>query len=194
MAPRARISGCLNFEPPMKFTALKQFDLAVIVLTVMVGWYLHVSYADGESARRSQQRQMLATQQATWDQQAAVQARTDQKALLDRQNADQTEERKSLGSPLAAATKNPDFDIRQMLEQVAVACAPAGAKVVVTVDGFTEFEVAIDLPSRVAPAEITPIAWRIITNTRPYIKTLRFIVGDAVLVDLNDADIEALSK
>lgn len=178
----------------MKLTRLKQFDLAAIVLTLLLGWYLHVSYADWESARMLQQRQMLATQQATWNQQAAMQARTDQKTLLDRQNADLAEEQMSLGSPLTAATKNPDLDIRQMLEQVAVACAPAGAKVVVTVNGFTEFEVAIDLPSRLAPAEITPIAWHIITNTRPYIQTLRFIVGDAVLVDLNDADIEALSK
>jgi hypothetical protein len=178
----------------MTFTAPKQFDLAAVVMTFILGWYIQVSYADWESERAEQQRQHFSVQQVTWAEESDEQALADQKTLLDRQNADQAEEQRALGSPLEAAIKNPDLDIRQMLEQVADACLPAGAKAVVTVNGFTEFEVAIELPRRLTPEEIAATAWRIISHTRPYLKTLRFILGDDVLVDLNDADIETLTK
>jgi hypothetical protein len=78
-----------------------------------------------------------------------------------------------------------------MLHDTAVACAPAGTKISVNVDRFTEFDVAVVLPQRLPVDRLAVIAKALIERTVPYVHSLRFIHGDNLLAYLDVAEIEA---
>ena len=166
----------------------------MVVLTVILGWAIHEKYAGWESRQPAQQDLLLDAQQSVWAREDAEQAQADQQAALDRQKTYAAEEANVLGGPLGMAVKTPGLSIQQMLNQIALACAPAGTEVSVTVDRFTEFDVAFVLNRTLALAQMAEISRCLLTNGTPYVHSLRFIQGNEVLAELSGANLESVTN
>lgn len=166
-----------------------------MLFLTMLGWLAIVLVYDWrEDNLRSEQNSLLTAQRSLWSQQGARWSASHQQEVLDQEKARAEEWVRALGGPLGAATKNPDFNIQQMIQQVAEACAPADATVSVTVDRFTEFDVAVVLNKKPTFASLAAISRRLLQNTVPYVYSLRFIQGNNLLAGLEDADIESVTN
>ena len=186
--------GNSNFDPPMIFRRINKIYVTTILLTLALGWIIWVKYADKESRLREEQSQFLAGQRTVWLQQDADRALTTNQKVLERKRTYAEEVVKALGGPVAAVTKNPALDIRQMLDQIARACAPAGTEVSVTVDRFTEFEVTMVLSGPSTFTRLAEISKCFLTNCIPYVHSLQFIQGNEVLAGLNGVAIESVTN
>jgi hypothetical protein len=183
-----------NFEWPMKFQRFNKFHGSLVVLTLFFGWIIWFIFNDRAAELQSEQSQFLASQSATWLQADSERALTvSQNAQLEAAaQADKLVE--VLGGPLSAAMKNPELNLRQMLTQIASACAPTNAEVSVSVDRFTEFDVAFVLHDALTFSRLARITKRFLTNSVPYVHSLRFIQGNGVLAELNEAAIESVTN
>jgi hypothetical protein len=166
----------------------------MVFLTVLVWLAIRSNYDLREDSLRSNQNSLLTVRQSLWSQQDAGWNASHQQEVLLQEKARAEEWTRALGGPLGAATKNPDLDIQQMIQQIAGACAPTDALVSVTVDRFTEFDVAVVLNEKPGFASLAAISRRLLQNTVPYIYSLRFIQGNSLLAELEDADIESVTN
>jgi hypothetical protein len=166
-----------------------------ILFLAVLGWLaIRSAYDSQEDNLRSNQNSFLTSQQSVWSLQDAQWGASHQQEVLVQEKARTEEWVRALGGPLGAATKNPDLDIQQMIRQIALACAPTDATVSVTVDRFTEFDVAVVLNEKPALANLAAISRRLLQNTVPYVYSLRFIQGNSLLAELQDADIESVTN
>lgn len=166
----------------------------MVFLTVL-GWLaIRSTYDWREDNLRSNQNSFLTAKQSLWSQEDAQWNASHEREVLEQEKARAEEWVRALGGPLGAATKNPDLDIRQMIQQVTGACAPTDAVVSVTVDRFTEFDVAVVLNEKPTLASLAVLSRRLLQNTVPYVTSLRFIQGNTLLAELEDADIESVTN
>ncbi len=147
-----------------------------------------------ESQLRAEQIQFLAVQPTTWAKENAEHALAAKQKSLEMEKAYAQEQARALGGPIEAATKDPALDIRRMLNQIAIASAPADTEVSVTVDRFTEFDVALVLRQPLSLNEVAGITKVFLENTAPYVHSLRFIHGNEVLAQLKQDAIESITN
>jgi hypothetical protein len=177
----------------MKFQ-IHPLYFGMVFLTVL-GWLgIRSTYDWREDNLRSIQNSLLTARQSSWSQEDAGWNASHQREVLGQEKARVEEWIRGLGGPLEAATKDPGLDIQQMIQQTAVACAPTDAMVSVTVDRFTEFDVAVVLNEKPSFTDLAGISRRLLQNTVPYVCSLRFIQGNSLLAELDDADIDSVTN
>jgi hypothetical protein len=147
---------------------------STVLLTLILGRVIYEDFDRRAADRSAEQQQEITRRQVAW-------ALEDQKLALAVQDRDQRLDTGfsnrlilAFGGPVPAAVKNPKWSIAEMLQQTAVACAPPGTRVTVSVDRFTDFDVALELPDGVSRDQIADIGRILITNTLPYVHSVRF--------------------
>jgi hypothetical protein len=178
----------------MKPAGLLKYHLTIPILAGALGWAVAAGYDDREAGLRATHQQAQAAQQLAWAQDDAAQAlaQEDQARELQKQRAAGWIQ--ALGGPVSAAVKDPALNLRQMIEQTAVACAPPGTRAAVTADRFTEFDVALQLPDAVPTGKLAEISKSLLENTTPYVHSLRMIAADEVLAHLEPAAIASVTN
>jgi len=176
----------------MNATLAKLFAAALLVLG-LVGYLVWQEFDYQTDLLRAQHQQLIQERQGAWAQEDLDRAAAARAAAQARQAQAEADLVTFLGSPLAAATKNPALDIRQMLTQIATAIAPAGTRVAVTVDRFTEFDVALVLPNSPNLSQLATLAKNFLQNASPYVHGLRFISGNELIAELGGADIDSVT-
>lgn len=94
------------------------------------------------------------------------------------------------GGRLAAALKNPEFSLRDALNEAAKACAPTNALAYVEVDRFTEFNVTVDSGETISTNDMVAFARRFLPVTKAYIDAVRFSHKGNLIAELDRQDIE----
>ncbi len=178
----------------MKSQPINKFSAWIIILTLLLGWIMWGEFNRRESQLRAEQIQFLAVQPTTWAKEDAEHALAARQKSLELEKAYAQEQARALGGPIEAATKDPALDIRRMLNQIAIASAPADTEVSVTVDRFTEFDVALVLRQPLSLNEVAGITKVFLENTAPYVHSLRFIHGNEVLAQLKQDAIESITN
>jgi hypothetical protein len=178
----------------MKPYPFAKFYVALIGLTLVLGWLIQFVAADRMAQLQAEQTQFRASRQAAWLQTDSEHAlAVSQKA--GQEIAAQTNRLiAALGGPLGAALKNPELDVRRMLEQLAAAYAPAQTEISVSVDRFTEFDVAFVLHNSLTFPRLAALAKHFLTYGLPYVHSVRFIQGNEVLGELNESAIESVTN
>lgn len=177
----------MNFRPT-------KFIARFMIVTFMLGWFVWASSSHREAKLFEEHHQWLASQQKTWAQQDARQAYVVLQQGWENEKAHHEELVKALGGSIAAATKDATLDIRRMLTQAASACAPTGTIVSVTVDRFTEFEVAFVLTEPLSISRLAMISKPLLDLGTPYLHSLRFIQGNGILAQLDWSAIESVTN
>jgi len=152
-----------------------------VLLTLILGCGIYQDYSWTAFERGIARQQEISRQQVAW-------ALEDQKLALTAQGRAQGLDVdfsnrlvQAWGGRMLAALKNPKWSIAEMLQQTAAACAPPGTRVTVSVDRFTDFDVALELPDGVSHDQISDFGRVFITNTQPYIHRVRlFEAGQSV--------------
>jgi hypothetical protein len=184
-----------NFDRPMKFQRINKSHVYLIILTLILGRIIWVIFDDRESRLRAEQQQFLTNQKQTiWPIEDAERAVASQQKTLEIRRMHANTEVKALGGNLEAAAKNPALDIQQMLEQTAIACAPIDAEISVTVDRFTEFDVALVLPDPLSFTQLAEISKSFLKNNFPYVSSVRFIQGNELLAQMDGTTIESVTN
>lgn len=88
------------------------------------------------------------------------------------------------GGPADHAVKDPDLNISQMLERLALACAPSGSRATVKVDRFTEFELVIDIESQAVSSVLGEMTTCVLSRAAPYLHTIRFTRQNTLIAEL----------
>jgi hypothetical protein len=177
----------VNFQP------INKFFVPTLLLTVVLLSVMSAAFDRRESRLRSTQQEFLSAQQVAWAQEDAQRAMTAREKVVARAGVRAEELLKAFGGPVQAAVKNPDLSIQEMLAETASACAPTGTRVSVSVDSFTEFNLAITLRERLTSIQEAKICQCLLTNAAPYVHSIRFILGNDVLVELNRQAIESVT-
>jgi hypothetical protein len=99
----------------------------------------------------------------------------------------------ALGSAAEAAWKNPDLSITQMLEQRARACAPAGTRVTVNVNQFTEFSVSLTLTKSLPNSRLADIGFCLLQHSLPYLRNVVFFADGAVVGEVDGRMIDSVT-
>jgi hypothetical protein len=165
-----------------------------LILTVFIGCIIWAMFDKWESRMRAEQLQFLTGQQSIWAEEDAKKAIAAQQKIIDEERTHSNELVDAWGGPVKAAVKNPALDIRNMLQETAVACAPANTLVSVTVDRFMDFNIDLILPEPIALSRLAKISKQFLKYTFPYVHNVRFIQGDEVLAYLDDAAIESVTN
>jgi hypothetical protein len=178
----------MNFQPTIIFCA------KVLAGSFFLVWIIGSRYDGREAGLRMEQQQYLQDQQAAWSREDVERALVARQTELESKRKHEEELVKALGGPVAAATKDPALNIQQMLEKIAQACAPTNTAISVTVDRFTEFDVAFVLPEPLTFTRLAGISKRFLKYGVPYVHGIRFILGNEVLARLGDAEIESVTN
>jgi hypothetical protein len=120
----------------------------------------------------------LASNQA-WTQQLAMQ----RKGWID-----------ASGSRAEYATRNPDWSITQMLQQLAAACATDGVHSSVHVDRFTEFEVLFEFDEKPTPGQMSSLALCVLSRNATYPSTIRFAHDHQLVAEIDARDIQSVTN
>jgi hypothetical protein len=177
----------------MDSTRAIRFGASALVLALFIGGLIWVKFDAKESRLEAEQRRLLSDQRIAWAQEDAQRAIAAEQEVAQRAKARAEKLVAALGGPVEAAFKNPELGIGQMLNQVALACAPPNSRVSVTVDRFTEFIVSVTLPGRLTSTQLADIAQRLLQKGVPYVQSVRFIQNDLVLAELDWPAIESVT-
>jgi len=178
----------MNFQQANKLRSmatLAAFGLVLVVAEV---------FNNQETRLRTEQQDFLRSQQAAWSRQDIERALSGGQQAEERKNKYAVEMVQALGGPVAAATKDPALDIRGMLTQTGLACAPTNTEVSVTVDRFTEFDVAFVLHEPPSFIGLAKLSKRFLESCVPYVHSIRFIQGNEVLAELSGPQIESVTN
>lgn len=178
----------MNFGPHIKWIAAGLLATVVIFSRVWTGFDYR------ETQLLADYQTWLGDQQRSWSQQDAQRAVDAAQRARQIRSAHREELVKALGGPIAAATKDPRLDIREMLLRIARKCAPPHTRVSVTVDRFTEFEVAFVLPKTLSASELAVLCKPLLDSGTPYLHSVRFILGNDILAELNSSAIESVTN
>jgi hypothetical protein len=178
----------MNFQPTNKSCAI------ATVVALLLAWFVAVIFNVRESSLRTGQLAFVQAQQAIWSQQDVDRAMTAEQSAAQRKAKYANEMARALGGPIGVAAKDPALDIRGMLAQTGLACAPSNTEVSVTVDRFTEFDVAFVLHESLTFTRLAGISKLFLENGVPYVHSLRFILGNEVLAQLGGAEIDSVTN
>lgn len=173
---------------------LQIFYAPTLILALVMGGFISAVYDSREATLTTAQQQSLSAQKMAWAQEDASHAITLRQQAVEREKAHHKEFLQALGGAEAAAAKNPELNIQQMLKEVAVACTPAGTTVSVTVDRFTEFDVALVLPNVLPLDNLATISKSLLKDTSSYVHSLRIIQDNKMLANLNDMAIGSVTN
>jgi hypothetical protein len=81
-----------------------------------------------------------------------------------------------------------------MLTQIATAVAPPGTGIAVTVDRFTDFDVAFVLGNSMNLDQLATLTKHFFQSIDPCVHSLRFIYGNELLAELGGADIDSVTN
>ena len=184
----------LNSDRPMNFQPTNKSCAIATVVALLLVWVVAVIFNVRESGLRTGQLAFVQAQQAIWSQQDVDRAMNAEQAAAERKRKYAEAMARALGGPIGAATKDPALDIREMLAQTGLACAPSNTEVSVTVDRFTEFDVAFVLHESLTFTRLAGISKLFLENGVPYVHGIRFILGNEVLAQLGGAEIESVTN
>jgi hypothetical protein len=171
-----------------------KFIASTFLFALFLGWIIWAVFDKQESRIHSEQLQFLTGQQTVWAEEDAKKSIIVQQNTLEQERAYAEELVKAWGGPVEAAVRNPALDIEEMLEQTALACAPTNTLVSVKVDRFTDFNVDLMLPEPMALSRLAEISSRFLKHTFFYVHGVRFIRGDEMLAQLDEAAIESVTN
>ena len=164
--------------------------VCTLLATLALAAWLVRRFEDRAGVLRANHQQQLAALQMQWAREDAARKVAAHEEALTRQRAHQRELEQALGGPTEVPARNPDLNIKEMLEQTARACAPAGALVVVRVDRFTEFEAIVTLEGAPGSNQLAELTTCILRHGAPYVHSLRFIQGGRVIAELDQRALE----
>jgi hypothetical protein len=177
----------------MKIPRINKIFAGPFLLTIVLGLAIWLAF-DGREARiRGEQHRFLDERRSVWQQEDEGRAIRARGKLREWEKASAQETIAALGGPIEAAIKDPELDIRRMLEHMGSACAPANTSVSVTVDQFTEFDVAMVLHEHLSLPELAAISKDFLKRAVPYVAGIRFIQGNEVLAELDSAAIDSVT-
>ena len=185
--------GHWNFNHTTRMKKLP-FYTPTLIVALLLGREIWTVFGNQESALCAAQKQWLADQKMSWAQADASHAVLRREQAVEREKAHEQVMLQALGGALAAVAKNPELNIEPMLRQTAIACAPAGTTVLVTVDRFTEFDVVLVLPEVLGSDRLAEISRSLLENGNPYVHTVRFFEDNRLLAYLNHAAIESVTN
>ena len=165
---------------------------ALLATLVLAAWLVR-RFEDRAAVLRANHQQQLAALQKQWAREDAARKVAAHEEALRRRHARQRELEQALGGPTEVPARNPDLNIKEMLEQTARACAPAGASVVVRVDRFTEFEVIVTLKGAPGTNQLAELTTCLLRHGAPYVHSLRFIQGGRVIAELDQRALELVA-
>jgi hypothetical protein len=171
---------------------LKYLSAKIILLAALLDWAVWNGFDYREDRLRAEHEQLLANQQAVWAKEKVKRALDAKQKSVEMEKAYAQQLIKAFGGPIETAIKTPGLDIQHMLRQLAIASAPAGTEVTVTVSRFTEFDAALVLHQSLSFRQMAAITKTFLKNGGPYIHNLRFIQGNEVLAQLDDAAIGSI--
>jgi hypothetical protein len=178
----------------MKASPPIQVGITALIVTFCLGWAVWVMFDTRETQLNAAQQRFLSDQRMAWAQEDA------QRAIAAKQAADERVKVRAgklvaaLGGPVEAAFKNPELNIGQMVNAVALACAPANSRVSVTVDRFTEFTISVTLRDRLSSAQLAEISQCLLPKSVPYVHSVRFIQNNVILAELDWPAIESIGN
>lgn len=178
----------------MKSSTPIHVGVAALIVIFFLGWAVWILFDGRESRLGEEQQRFLSEQRIAWAQEDEQRALAAKQAAAERAKVRAEKLVAALGGPLEAAFKNPDLNIRQMLNAVALACAPPNSSVSVAVDRFTEFIVYVTLPDPLSSAQLAEISQRLLQKIVPYVHSVRFIQNHVVLAELDWPAIESVGN
>src|SRR5262249_6048967 len=166
-----------------------------LILLGILGLITLIECERKTAALRSSHSAKVLALQTDWAREDSKRKAADHQEALKRKREYEKALSDLVGGPSEAAAHDPDLSIQQMLEQTAVACAPAGVrvKVRVEVDGFTEFEAVITLMQPATQDQLAEMTACLMRHGAPYVHTIRFIRDSHLLVELDRRTIETVS-
>jgi hypothetical protein len=164
--------------------------VCALLATLVFAALLVRRFEDRVGVLRANHQQQLAALQKQWAREDAARKVAAHEEALRRHRAHQRELKQALGGPTEVPARNPDLTIKEMLEQTARVCAPAGASVVVRVDRFTEFEVIVTLKGASSSNQLAELTTCLLRHGAPYVHSLRFIQGGRVIAELDQRALE----
>lgn len=135
----------------------------------------------------------LASRRSDWEKDAAGRVVDEQRAGQQRLVRRHEEMVLALGGPVAAAAKNPDADLAGMLRAICGLCVGNQSATQLSVERFTEFNLAVDLdlvPSGQSPEEILLCVLR---HGSAYVNRMRFHRRGLIVAELDRRAIESIS-
>ena len=113
-------------------------------------------------------------------------------AALERRRRFAKELELAMGGPTESRVKDPALGIGDMLRELATLTLPAGSRVVVSVDRFTEFLVVAELPRVASYAEMATWSQILLKPGSRYLHLVRFVHDGLVIGELDRSKIETL--
>ena len=163
--------------------------VTVAVATVLAGSLLAGWYRNEREALDARQQAQLDDEARRWPREDAARKLANHEEKLAANKRRDRELAEAWGGQEQAPLKNPDLDLRKMLEQTAQICAPTGTLVTARAERFTEFEVSFEFTEMIRTQQLARICACLLRHGTPYVSNVRLLHDGRVLATLDQAAI-----